>query len=833
MVKINKENKFCSIMGDFNINLLNCETEKDAMTFFNIMQSNFLAPYVLQPTRPSTKTLIDNIFFNSLEFNSHSGNLTIDISDHLVQFVIFENFHKHTVENKVNISKRNFKYFNEDEFGKTLDEVDWDHILQPDNQVDELWNNFHNQIIFLLDEFAPLKKVTPKELKLTTKPWISKELLKIMQKKNKLYKRYCSENDNTKKEKLFTEYKIIRNEVTKLKRDSKTDYYKKYFEQNRNKSSMVWKGIRSLVKLKNSNTSSYNISDNTGKHVSNQHKVANLFNDYFVNIGSNVEQKIPPTDKDFNDYLKNLKIDKTFFLSPADKNEIIDIIKLFDINKSLGPNSIPIYILKVYKEFFSEKLLTLINISLETGTFPDLCKIAKVIPIHKKDDKSNIHNYRPISLLPIFSKILEKIIYKRLYTYFNDNNLIYHQQFGFRAKHSTNHALISLTEEIKSKLDTGHYVGGVFIDLEKAFDTVNHSILCKKLEHYGIRGIPNTLIKSFLSNRKQYVSINGFESNIKEISCGVPQGSTLGPLLFLIYINDFQYSLDKSKASHFADDTNILYASKNIKTIESVLNHELKLASTWLRANKLSLNEDKTKLLIFHSKNKVLKENSISIKLNNIKLSLSKSVNYLGLLIDDCLSWNCHITNLSKKLSRANGILSKLRYNAPKSICISVYYSIFYSYLNYGNSVWTLTSEENLNSVRILQKKCMRIINFSEFNAHTNNLFLTDKLLKLDDIIEFNLLKIIFEFKNNLLPDTLNSLFTKSTEVHSYMTRNAKKSGFFIPSIKSVKHGNKSLRYLCPVSWNNFSKINPFILHINSLNQLKSKLKSYYLSSYT
>ena len=212
---------------------------------------------------------------------------------------------------------------------------------------------------------------------------------------------------------------------------------------------------------------------------------------------------------------------------------------------------------------------------------------------------------------------------------------------------------------------------------------------------------------------------------------------------------------------------------------------------------------------------------------------MNKSVNYLGLSIDDCLSWNDHICNLSKKLSRANGILSKLRYNAPKTVCISVYYSIFYSHINYGNSVWTLTSEENLNSIRILQKKCLRIMNFSEFNAHTNELFSIDKLLKLDDVIEFNQLKIIFEYKNNLLPDTLNSLFKKSTDVHSYMTRNAKRSGLFIPTIHSVKHGNKSLRYTCPVSWNNFSRNNPFITQLNSLSQLKAKLKSHYVNSYT
>ena len=326
------------------------------------------------------------------------------------------------------------------------------------------------------------------------------------------------------------------------------------------------------------------------------------------------------------------------------------------MNKALGPNSLPTFILKLCTEFFATYLTKTINISFVTGIFPDLCKMAKVIPIFKKDDPLDCVNYRPISLLPIFSKIFEKIIYSRMYEFLESNKLIYNRQFGFRANHSTNHALISMTESIKSFLDSGDFVAGIFIDLEKAFDTVNHQILCNKLNYYGFRGKINDLIKSFLTNRKQFVSVNGYDSSQLEIKCGVPQGSTLGPLLFLVYINDLRFSLRYATPSHFADDTSIIYASKILKTIETNLNYDLKCVTEWLRSNRLALNVSKTKLLFFRSKNKNLPLN-ISIKIQGKRIIPSSHVKYLGIFVDEYLSWNCYVKELSNKLSRANGIL--------------------------------------------------------------------------------------------------------------------------------------------------------------------------------
>ena len=497
---------------------------------------------------------------------------------------------------------------------------------------------------------------------------------------------------------LFTLTKQIRNLVTQKKRESKSIYYTTYFEKNRDISSEIWKGIRNLVNVKSSNIANINLFDNDKNLISDQKNIANKFNEYFVNVGSNIENKIPKTHGDFKSYLNKIKSSKSFFLRATGPLEIDKIIDTLDLNKSTGPNSIPVYILKILKPFFSNWLSIIINLAFEVSVFPDFLKLAKIIPIHKKGCKLDHVNYRPISLLSVFSKIFEKVLYKRMYSFLSNEKLIFDKQYGFRSNYSTTHALISLTERLKTYLDSGHIVAGVFIDLEKAFDTVNHKILCEKLNYYGFRGGSNQLIRSYLENRKQYVSINGFDSLTKPINCGVPQGSTLGPLLFLIYINDFRYSLQKTERGHFADDTFITFASKNIKTIETVMNYELKLASQWMKLNKLSLNTDKTKLILFHSRYLTFNPFHLSIKLDKVKLFPVEHLKYLGMFLDNHLTWEYHINQLSKKLSQANGILSKLRHNAPRKTVLLVYHAIFYSHLNYRCSLWGLSYDKHVDN---------------------------------------------------------------------------------------------------------------------------------------
>ena len=265
-------------------------------------------------------------------------------------------------------------------------------------------------------------------------------------------------------------------------------YYSQYFEKNITKSSEIWKGIRSLVNIKSSSKDKISLLDENNNLINDEIEIVNKFNDYFVSIGSLIESKIPTSIGTFCEYLKNIKCSESFYLEPTSPFEISNIIDSLDINKSTGPNSLPVYILKIMKEFFSKWLSIIINMSFEVSIFPDFLKVAKVVPLHKKDSRLNYENYRPISLLSVFSKIFEKTIYKRMYAYLEKKNLIYHNQYGFRSNYSTNHALTNLTEYIKSSLDDNKYVCGIFVDLEKAFDTVNHDILIKKLYHYGFRG---------------------------------------------------------------------------------------------------------------------------------------------------------------------------------------------------------------------------------------------------------------------------------------------------------------------------------------------------------
>ena len=297
--------------------------------------------------------------------------------------------------------------------------------------------------------------------------------------------------------------------------------------------------------------------------------ISNIFNNNFSSING---KKSLIFHFHINFFLIFSKIDDTsFFTSPTDKTELENIISSLDSNKSVGPNSIPIKILKLFKNDISSQLSEIFNISFSSGVFPSILKTAKVIPVHKKDSKLDFSNYCPISLLSNVEKMLEKSMYNRIYKFFSDNNLIYSLQFGFRQKYSTVHALIILTESIRKNLDEGNIGCGIFVDLQKAFNTVEHDILLSKLEHYGVCGLANEWFKSYLSNRKQYVSINGYDSNLADVKFDVPQGSVLGPLLFLIYINDLNQTLKFSKAHHFADDTNLIHFSRSVHRLNNML----------------------------------------------------------------------------------------------------------------------------------------------------------------------------------------------------------------------------------------------------------------------
>ena len=361
--QISSENKLCVLMGDFNVDLLKIDTHNSSNEFYNELISHFFTPYVLQPTRLQSKTLIDNIFFNSLEYQSKSGNLLIEISDHLIQFMILEDFVKVRSMPEVNFYRRDFSNFNEREFLETILSMNWDGICDL-NKHDPNFSCriFFNSFIYQLDEFAPFRKVTKKEYELMMKPWVSKEILEKCKRRDSILKSITKEKDSTKITALRNDYKRLRNEITLDKRVSKKTYYSSYFERNKLKSAEIWKGVRSLVNIKSTKSTDINLLDDDNNLVSDPRKISNVFNYYFSTLGPEIERNIPIVPGDFKIVLNKSDINgkpsinpsnASFFLSPTVPDEIEKFIDALDIKKSTGPNSIPVFVLKLLKPFFA------------------------------------------------------------------------------------------------------------------------------------------------------------------------------------------------------------------------------------------------------------------------------------------------------------------------------------------------------------------------------------------------------------------------------------------------------------------------------------------------
>ena len=350
-------------------------------------------------------------------------------------------------------------------------------------------------------------------------------------------------------------------------------------------------------------------------------------------------------------------------------------------------------------------------------------------------------------------------MHQRIYKFVETHNILYPSQFGYRIKHSTSHVLINITEGIKHSIDNNKYGCGIFLDLKKAFDTVNHRILLEKLEHYGIRGVVLDWFKSYLENRKQYVTVNGHCAETLNITCGVPQGSVLGPLLFLIYINDLANVSKVLKFHLFADDTNIFDSSSCFEELQSTVIKELKKVSKWLQANRLALNIDKTNFTIFHSAGKLIPYTPI-IKINKKPLTCDNFIKYLGVILDPLLSWKTHITELSKKVARSVGIFYKLRY-----------YALIHPFILYGVTIWGLTYPTYMDPILKLQKRFLRIITFSVLMAHSDPLFIRFAILKVHDLHKLQLGNFVFTWKQQSTPAQFKSCFTPATSVHDYNTR--------------------------------------------------------------
>ena len=440
--------------------------------------------------------------------------------------------------------------------------------------------------------------------------------------------------------------------------------------------------------------------------------------------------------------------------------------------------------------------------SFHTGNFPSSLKIAKVTPIHKSGDKNQLSNFRPISILPLLSKIIEKLVFKQVLNFLEKYNLLHNNQYGFRPNRSTTQAILDNLHFIYDSLDSNHTVISLFLDFSKAFDCIDHKILLSKLHFYGFRGIANAWFESYLSGRYQLVSINNINSDLKLVTHGVPQGSILGPLLFLLFINDFPDSNTFFKFTLFADDSSLLckFSHNDSFSIHQIITNQLEPVSNWLISNKIKVNSEKCKFITFRYKNKPI--DIPPIPFGNGSISQDSNIKFLGLILNQNLTFSQHIYSIQTKLSKSVGLLFKLNKFLPASTLKLMYDSLIKPYLTYAIEAWYSAPKYLTDKVLILQKKSIRAINSLPYNEHTSKYFKEMKILKLPDLYRENLVTYFFNTVNKNANLNISQFIEHNQNIHQYPTRN--RTNIHLPLFRKT-HTQAGFLYRGIKAWNELS----------------------------
>ena len=534
-----------------------------------------------------------------------------------------------------------------------------------------------------------------------------------------------------------------------------------------------------------------------------------------------------------------------FSNTPVTCTEILETLKLLQPKLSQDFNGLSMYLVKKLSFQLAKPLCHLINLSFSTGVVPTQLKIAKIIPIFKSGDPLCMDNYRPISLLSCFSKIFEKIACIRLSIFLENNKLLSDNQFGFRSNHSTVHPMLKFMNHVSNALNKKKHCIAIFCDLRKAFDTVDHEILFKKLERLGICGSTLKWFKSYLSERKQFVSIDGVLSDLLEILIGVPQGSILGPILFLIYVNDLP-EWSNLLALLFADDTTLLASDDNIDDLILHVNSEFKKIVTFFRAHKLSLHPEKTQFILFTNSTIVKQKNiPLVINMNNHTLdnpglifpmkrisssSDTPAVKFLGIYFDPDLNFKIQIRNISSKISKSLFILRRAKTFLSEKALKTLYYSLIHCHLIYGIHIWSSTAQSNLKELVLKQKNAIRIITSSKYNSHTSPLFKQSKILPFESLVMFFKLQFMSKYVQGLLPSTFNNVWLKReswrADNFTFSLRNSE--DLYIPTALLSQTERQPL-FLFPRLWSEFDV--PAIKIIRNVTEFNVALKEHLLNN--
>ena len=798
------------VMGDLNFNYkFDCELRSNPV--FHIETMYNMKQLVTQPTRVtlSTSTLLDVILSNISECHTKTGVYETNISDHYMVYTVL-NYEKTKSEYNV-VRFRNYKSFNVSVFidelksCSAINDIGWSS-----NMLDSKWNEFKENFIAISNKHAP---VVTRRLKRRNNPWVTSEIVKLMYERDYVKKLAVKNNDAD----LWNRFRQLRNTVTRLLKENKRKYASEKLNECSGNSSKMWKTLKNLTGKDLKKPTPSNLS-------------AEQFIDFFSSIGETTVAGIQTNSPDDNLYWKCQKSIYNFELDKASNENVSKSLASIGNDSAMDVLEFDGKLLYLARDIICPIICKFIDASIASKYVLKDWKISRITPVYKgKGSMEDLGNYRPISVISHIGKVIEKEIQKQIMNHLDKYQLITPDQSAFLKKHNTQTSLHRVVDDLLWNTNDGLITGICSLDIKKCFDTINHKILLKKLTMYGFSEDVLAWFTSYLSSRGAKVYCRNEYSDIKTTNIGVPQGSVLGPTLFLLYVNDINNYLGNAVCNLYADDVLIYCSGENVSIVNDKLQNSLSLIKEWYDKNRLVVNASKSSTMMVTTRQREASlSDNMELFLGEDKLQDVECCDYLGLKIDKNLSWNKYVNSLCNQLCSKIWVLSRLRKFLPFNSLVQIYKSYIQPKIDYAITVWGYSNENNMDKIQRMQNRAVRAIynNYDYVNVRGIELVSIMNVMNVRQRRDYFMSLLVFKCLHGLAPEYLCNEIIMAIEVAERIGRNVNENDLYVPNV-NMNCTKNAFSYRGPVTWNNLEN---HMKECTNINDLKSKAKAYFVN---